>query len=121
MLVASTSIGECISLGQFLLSVQHAPRSKKLCLSHVTHLLDGIDHLPAYIGVKSFIRNCGVIQAPGPQDQLPIGMEVYGTNDGGIGAEVVDDVLSFQLRKGGGPTVVFSIAVLFLEDTKMVW
>ena len=84
----------------------------------MTHPLDGIDHLPAYIGVKSFIRSCGVIQAPGPQDQLPIGMEVYGTNDGGIGAEVVDDVLSFQLRKGGGPTVVFSITVLFLEDTK---
>lgn len=81
---------------------------------HVTHLLDSIDHPPAHISVKSFIRNCGVVQPPGPQDQLPIGMEVYGTNDGGIGTEVVYDVPSFQLRNGSRPTIVFSIAVFFL-------
>lgn len=81
---------------------------------HVTHLRNGPHHGPANLPVEFLIRCCRVLHAPGPQDQLPVRMEVYRPNDGSIVLEVVYDMACLQFRYGVGATIVLCITVLFL-------
>ena len=70
----------------------HPPRS-----STATHVLDGPHHVVGHGAVEALIWDADVGHAPGAQDQLPIGVEVDGADDGRVPAEVADDVLCFQL------------------------
>lgn len=79
-----------------------------------THLPDHFHHLVSHLSVEGFVRGRGIVEPPGPQEKIPIRVKVYGTNDGGIGTEVVYDVLSFEFRDGVWATIVLSNTVFCL-------
>lgn len=77
-------------------SVDLAPSKaqyRSILMSCGTYLFYYIHHLRTDATVETIVFNSFVAFPVWPQDQLAVGMEVYGTNDWSVVSEVFNDVL----------------------------
>lgn len=59
----------------------------------MTHVSNRICHVPSQSDVIVLVWRGGVSKCPRSEQQLSIGVEVDGANDGRVSSEIIDDML----------------------------